>query len=134
MNIGRRIKEIYDVDFGRLIEELKMMSRQERMILYDIHSKRLVEVEQYPKNKHKAQKLIHRLCADDTERSKIPFRCLFYTSPAHSKKSPDRSNYLGFTKTICMGLVSLLYLLNLTILLFLWDNLFWFKHRWRVFP
>ena len=46
MNIGRRIKEIYDVDFSRLIDELKMMSRQERIVLYETHSKRL-----FPKSK-----------------------------------------------------------------------------------
>ena len=46
MDINRRIKEIYDVDFSRLIDELKMMSRQERMMLYEVHSKRL-----FPKSK-----------------------------------------------------------------------------------
>ena len=46
MEINRRIKEIYDVDFSRLIDELKLMSRQERMMLYEVHSKRL-----FPKSK-----------------------------------------------------------------------------------
>ena len=46
MEINRRIKEIYDVDFSRLVDELKMMSRQERMMLYEVHSKRLFPISQ----------------------------------------------------------------------------------------
>ena len=69
MNIGRRIKEIYDVDFSRLIEELKMMNKQERMMIYEVHSKRLfpkskktITLEEQLNDNHKVDREKFRMC------------------------------------------------------------------------
>lgn len=69
MEINRRIKEIYDVDFSRLIDELKMMSRQERMMLYEVHSKRLfpkskktITLEEQLNDNHKVDREKFRMC------------------------------------------------------------------------
>ena len=41
MDMEKRVKEIYEVDFSRLVDELKAMGKEERMRLYEVHSKRL---------------------------------------------------------------------------------------------
>ena len=70
MDIGKRVNEIYEWDLSRLIGELKVLSKDERMMLYKVHSQRL-----FPKSKRIVG--IEDLLNDNVKVSREKFKSCF---------------------------------------------------------